>query len=299
MNKRKTICCMLCAFGVSLCIAGCNNTETALHPSIAMPGSTATAEIELPETLTVEIPDDSACVYELSFSVEDNLSEIEQCLDISLDSATKHVNGETLSFSTDNYAVMLDTNTGYWSYNKKEDPSDSFAVEDFLSDEEVEKIARDFVEKNQLWDGEFSNVIVTSTTTGFGQDERVISKDVYLYPSVNGQAVYGLFRIVITVDSTGKITDVFNLTSDIRAKKAVKLIDKNQIQRMLDKGEYSASFSQDLFDTQVERCVLSYYADAVPVDGTTYLYPVYLVLGNGMTDNELEESFDIIIDAVQ
>ncbi|MCQ8140333.1 hypothetical protein, partial [Vibrio parahaemolyticus] len=67
------------------------------------------------------------------------------------------------------------------------------------------------------------------------------------------------------MDSTGKITDVFNLTSDIRAKKAVKLIDENHIQRMLDKGEYSASFSQDLFDTQVERCVLSYYADAVPV----------------------------------
>lgn len=60
---------------------------------------------------------------------------------------------------------------------------------------------------------------------------------------------------------------------------------------------YSASFSENLTAAKLNDCELGYYADGVAHNGKTYLFPVYIMTGEGTNAAGEKETFDIIIDA--
>ena len=62
---------------------------------------------------------------------------------------------------------------------------------------------------------------------------------------------------------------------------------------------YSASFTSDLTNAKITDCTLCYYADSVKHDGKTYLFPVYVMNGEGTNTGGEKETFEIIIDALK
>ena len=65
----------------------------------------------------------------------------------------------------------------------------------------------------------------------------------------------------------------------------------------LARGNYSSNLYQTLTDPVVETCTLRLYADATPVEGQTYLYPVYVLTGHGTMPDGTTEWFEVIVDA--
>lgn len=67
----------------------------------------------------------------------------------------------------------------------------------------------------------------------------------------------------------------------------------------MQSANFSASFSGDLTNSKIADCKLGYYADGVKHNGKTYLFPVYVMTGEGTNANGEIEAFDIIIDALK
>ncbi len=63
--------------------------------------------------------------------------------------------------------------------------------------------------------------------------------------------------------------------------------------------EYLSCFSGDLTNAKITDCKLGYYADGVEHNGKTYLFPVYIMTGEGTNANGEKETFDIIINVLK
>lgn len=285
-------------FNVSYMITGCGarSTESIPHPTIAQPGAPADVELSFPDELTEKISDDAIQAYELAVDLEAIPFEVESVLGLDLSEATKKTFENYTYYDNDEFTVMIDAETGYWTYKLKHTPSPlSDAV---ISDDEAIQIATQFVDQKELWTGEFSNVAVTNTTGGgWTREEYVKEKNVYFYPSIDGRSVFGIFRICVSLDPYGTVVDVKKQVNEVSEVIQVPAKTLDSVQSDLKLHNYSGSFSENLIDAQIYDCDLSYYADAVSVNGKTYVYPVYVLLGEGESGSGEIKSFDVIIDA--
>lgn len=297
MNYKKIltlILAMLMIFSVSAC--GDNVTQTSLHPTISKPGSDASADLSLPESVKLEAVAEDTCIHELVVDEYTAKAQVESCFDIKLSEMTKVRNGNFITYTNAECEVMYDEECGYWTYDvlNRKSPKSGMS----MSDEEALKIAKDFVEENELWPEEISNV---KTVDQYGLNEDleygVDTKSVYFYPQVDGKTVLGRFRISIDVDLTGEIVSVKYMVTPLGESISASLKSRADIAADVKAGDYSASFTQDLSDAQISRCEYGYYADGVAHDGKTYLYPVYILSGEGKTADGSTETFDLIIDA--
>lgn len=297
-----------CLFILGMLLTGCTNNSAEEitnypHPNIAVLGSAASAELSFPKELESGLNPSAAKLYKLNVSLDAAKEQVEKCFGITLDSASMQEGPDFDLYVTDQYIICIDRATGYWTYEISDDREPGAAMptnakQDAISDEDAINIAKKFVEENQLWDGAFFNTIVTNTTTGgWTAEETVIEKKVWFYPEIDGTAALGIFRICVTVDLAGNITDVFKQVSDIIGSQNVPLADSEELRSRIASGDYSASFSEDLTDTTLTSCDLYYYADAYQVEGSTYLYPVYVLAGEGTADKG-NTTFDIIVDAL-
>lgn len=297
-----------CLFLLSVLLAGCAaNTADEIndypHPNIAMLGSAASAELSYPKELDSSLNSSPAKLYELSVSVDAAKEQIEDCFGITLDSSSMQESSDFDIYLTDQYIACIDRATGYWTFEISDDGEQdnilsASSMQDIISDEDAINIAKEFVEENRLWNGAFFNTIVTNTTRGgWTSEENVIEKKVWFYPEVDGTAVLGIFRICVTVDLAGNITDVFKQVSDIVSAQNVSLADSEELKSRIISGDYSASFSEELTETTLTSCDLYYYADAYQIEEKTYLYPVYVLAGEGVAESGTT-TFDIIVDAL-
>ena len=152
----------------------------------------------------------------------------------------------------------------------------------------------------RLWPGGVDNIQVADQT-GMLDDgsDGLKMKTVYLYPSVDGKTVLGVYRISIDVNLEGEILSVYCLANPTGTSTEVALKSRAQVAADVENENYSASFTSNLTNAKITSCELGYYADGVEHNGKTYLFPVYIMIGEGTNANGEKETFDIIIDALK
>lgn len=297
LKKYAVILVGLCLFLSSCSIDSADRTNDYPHPQLAKLGGAGTAELSFPAELESNL-NNTAKLFELNTSLDAAKNQIEACFGFTLNSFEKQEGPNFDFYSSDDHLVCIDRTTGYWTYESNDDIDAIAASNEVISDEEAISIATAFVEENHLWDGAFYNIIVTDVTRGgWTSGETIVAKKVWFFPEVDGIGVLGIFRISVTLDATGNITDVFKQVSAISESQDVVLVSSDELSARIENNEYSASFSENITNATLTDCHLYYYADAYQNDGRTFLYPVYVAAGDGMSADE-STTFDIIIDAL-
>lgn len=290
--KRAISFLMVVGILATLCACGGKESAAIGRPQIAQPGSITETNLVLTENIPVETAN-TINAYKLEVDLDKSKEEVQRTFGITLGQA--NTNGEYIG---QDYIVTIESDTGYWTYEKKEtysalEPSDSP-----ISDAQAQAIATQFVEDNSLWSGEVYNTVVTDITEGgWNDEERLLGKSVYIYPSVDGKPILGIFRIIVSMNSDGEIFSVYKLATDIGDGVSVEVKSRSVLEEDFTEKNYSDSCSESLRSPTIEEGTLEYYADAKQVDGVTYLYPVYVFTGEGKTSDGEQETFDVVIDA--
>ena len=283
---------MLCA----LCACGNGSTLTAVHPDIAQPGAEAHAFLSLPIEIKVESAGETAPIYELKTDEATAVEQIERCLGIDLSTAERSTYSLGTQYITKEYSVDIDSENGYWIYSLNDIPPAKAGAA--MSDDKAIEIAKSFMEENELWPYGMENFQVADQ---FGLDENgtyaLSFKTVYLYPRVDGKTVLGIYRISIDLSLDGDIQSIYYLATPVGEAKNVAVKSRNELSSDVRSANYSASFSENLTAAKLNDCELGYYADGVSHNGKTYLFPVYIMTGEGTNAAGEKETFDIIIDA--
>lgn len=297
MKHNKFIALLLAVLMLAaLCACGNDATLTAVHPDIAQPGADAQAELSLPSDLSIEAAGETAALYELDNDQSIAEKQIAACFDFDLSAAEKTSDSLSDYYTIDGYRADIEKGIGYWSVIKlNPDPVKSGAS---MTDEKALEIANALFDKGGLWAEKIDNVkIVDQYDLNEDGVYGVSEKSVFYYPQVDGQSVSGRYRININVSLDGTINSVYYLVSPISSSASVNLKSSSEISSDVKSANYSASFSGDLTDAKITDCTLKYYADGVAHDGKTYLFPVYIMTGEGTNAAGEKETFDIIIDA--
>ena len=294
MKRNKFIALLLAALMLfALCACGNDATLTAVHPDIAQPGADAQAELSLPADLSIESAGKTATIYELANDQESAVKQIEACFDFDLSAAEKTSDSLSDYYIIDGYRADIEKGIGYWSVIKlNPDPVKSGAS---MTDEKALEIANALFDKGGLWSEKIDNVKVVDQYDL--NEDGVSEKSVFYYPQVDGKSVSGRYRININVSLDGSINSVYYLASPTSSSASVSVKSSSELSSDLQSKNYSASFSGDLTDAKITDCKLGYYADGVEHNGKTYLFPVYIMTGEGTNAAGEKETFDIIIDA--
>ncbi len=297
MKHNKFIALLLAVLMLAaLCACGNDATLTAVHPDIAQPGADAQAELSLPSDLSIEAAGETAALYELDNDQSIAEKQIAACFDFDLSAAEKTSDSLSDYYTIDGYRADIEKGIGYWSVIKlNPDPVKSGAS---MTDEKALEIANALFDKGGLWAEKIDNVkIVDQYDLNEDGVYGVSEKSVFYYPQIDGKSVSGRYRININVSLDGSINSVYYLVSPISSSASVNLKSNSEISSDVKSANYSASFSGDLTDAKITDCTLKYYADGVAHDGKTYLFPVYIMTGEGTNAAGEKETFDIIIDA--
>lgn len=222
--------------------------------------------------------------------------QIAACFDFDLSAAEKTSDSLSDYYTIDGYRADIEKGIGYWSVIKlNPDPVKSGAS---MTDEKALEIANALFDKGGLWAEKIDNVkIVDQYDLNEDGVYGVSEKSVFYYPQIDGKSVSGRYRININVSLDGSINSVYYLVSPISCSASVNLKSNSEISSDVKSANYSASFSGDLTDAKITDCTLKYYADGVAHNGKTYLFPVYIMTGEGTNAAGEKETFDIIIDA--
>lgn len=297
MKHNKFIALLLAVLMLAaLCACGNDATLTAVHPDIAQPGTEAHAFLSLPIEIKVESAGETAPIYELKTDEATAVEQIERCLGIDLSTAERSTYSLGTQYITKEYSVDIDSENGYWIYSLNDIPPAKAGAA--MSDDKAIEIAKSFMEENELWPYGMENFQVADQ---FGLDENgtyaLSFKTVYLYPRVDGKTVLGIYRISIDLSLDGDIQSIYYLATPVGEAKNVAVKSRNELSSDVRSANYSASFSENLTAAKLNDCELGYYADGVAHNGKTYLFPVYVMTGEGTNAAGEKETFDIIIDA--
>lgn len=297
MRKRSisTLLALLLLVAFSAC--GNNNTLTSIHPDIAQSGTSASVELSVPANIKIDSAGETAKLYELTIDEAAAISQIERCLGVDLSTAEKSTYELGTIYTVPNYQVEIDYD-GYWFYEMTNYPP--FRAGLSMSDNEAIDIAKSFVEEKALWSGGVDNIQVADQTGMLDNGtEGLKIKTVYLYPNVDGKTVLGVYRISIDINLEGEILSVYYLVNPIGNSSEAALKSRAEVAANVQNEDYSASFTSNLTNAKINDCELGYYADGVEHNGKTYLFPVYIMTGEGTNANGEKETFDIIIDALK
>ena len=264
---KKLLTCVLLS-GLLLTLAACGVGHPTLQDK---------APVTLGENVSIDTPA-QLTAYRLTVDLDQVRADIERAFGITL--GTAQSNG---AYVGEGYSVTLDSQTGHWTYQTTADPAPAVPPEEAISDEQAIDIAQQFMRENQLWNGEFSDVTATNSTSGGGDTpELVEEKIVYFYPVVDQKPVTGTFRWIVCLDPQGNLTEVDNYTAPIGEAVSVEGKSRTDLAQAAAEGE--GSVSGDVSNgTEVKFAEMAYYAD--PEEN--YLYPIYLLRG---------DRFDVVID---
>lgn len=295
MKISKKITVLICALCIMMSLFGCGQHK--LRPDIAQPGAEFSVDLKMPNSLKTEPPESAKYVYELGVDLERAKEQAGRCLGVSLDDyEIDNSFDQYISYTVNDWTIDIEKENGYWwisCFGEAEGEAEN------ISDEKAARIAADYLRERGL----LSEDITSCDAIGFGEGLRqdgsygVLFKTVYFYPQVEGLNVLGIFRIGVKVNTDGEIISVHYLTSPVVDKIPVETSSRAALERAVAAQDYSASFSQELTDVKVTEGNYRLYADGVAVDGKTYLYPVYVLIGEGTTPDGKTETFDVIIDA--
>lgn len=294
MKNSRKFTALILALCISTVLFGCGQQK--LRPEIAKPGAALFTDVKIPDSLKTEPPESAKYVYELGVDIEKSKEQIERCLGTELGKPEDNGFDEYICYEVNDWTVNIMAETGYWTMNFIGETEGK--AED-ISDEKAAQIAADYLRKHGLLSDDITSCDAIGLGEGLKQDGSygVLFKTAYFYPQVEGLNVLGIFRIGVTVNTDGEITSVYYLTSPVVRKIPVETSSRAALERAVATRDYSASFSQELTDTKITDGRYSLYADGVAVNGKTYLYPVFVLLGEGTAADGKTETFDVIIDA--
>lgn len=294
MKNCKKLITLTCAVCITMLLFGCGQHK--LRPDIAQPGAEISVDLKIPDSLKTEPPASAKYVYELGVDIEKAKEQIERCLGTELGEPEDDGFDEYISYIINDWNVIIMAENGYWTmscFGETEGEAED------ISDEKAARIAADYLREHGLLDENITSCDAIGLSEGLRQDGSygVLSKVAYFYPQIEGLNVLGIFRIGVEVNTDGEIISVYYLTSPVVDKIPVEISDRTALETAVATRDYSASISQELSDVKVTEGNYRLYADGVAVDGKTYLYPVYVLIGEGVTADGSTEKFDVIIDA--
>ena len=299
---------------LSIAVVGCSSDKSYIPvPGIAMPGGETHTKIQFPEDL--EMPETStAKLYIQEVDIKERNRQVSEIMAVDIEQVemtempgSPDMIQSYTKYELDKGRFTVENEIGYWTYDCDIDDldfqqlfDDPDLIYDFPSDDELTKKAVEYARALRLYDGEFSNVIIVDNTTEVWGKERVYEKDVYMYPSIDGYNVYGIFRIILKFNSLGEVKSVYKLANELGVHSDIKLKSREAVLKTLEAGEFSPSYSEELNDTVITSCHLAYYSDAI-IDKKTrksYVYPIYVLIGQGTNEYGEIQKFDIFIDAI-
>lgn len=295
MKAVKRYIAFICAVCILTALSGCGQHK--LRPDIAKPGAEMSADFKIPDSLNVEPPESAKYIYELGVDIEQAKAQIERCLGVSLDDyENDSMFDEYITYTVNDWSVEIMVENGYWTmgcFGETEGEAED------ISDEKAARIAADYLREHGLLDENITSCDAIGLSEGLRQDGSygVLFKVAYFYPQVEGLNVLGMFRIGVRVNTDGDIISVYYLTSPVVNKLPAQMASRSGLERAVAMGDYSAGLSQNLTDTKIKEGNYRLYADGVAVNGKTYLYPVFVLLGEGTAADGSRETFDVIIDA--
>ena len=294
MKISKKITVLICTLCIMMSLFGCGQDK--LRPDIAKTGMEILVPLTIPGSLKTDAPDSAKYVYELGVDIEQSKEQIERCLGTELGEPENDGCDEYISYIINDWNVNIIVENGYWTmrcFGETEGEAED------ISDENAARIAADYLREHGLLDESITSCDAIGLSEGLRSDGSygVLSKTAYFYPQVEGLNVLGIFRIGAEVNTDGEVISIYYLTSPVVDKIPVETSSRAALEWAVAVNDYSGSYSQKLSDVKVTEGNYRLYADGVAVDGKTYLYPVYVLIGEGTTPDGKTETFDVIIDA--
>lgn len=164
-----------------------------------------------------------------------------------------------------------------------------YTGENVPPEQEAITIAEQYIRNNRLYPADqLGEPQATPLTSGSGEDETILCWDVYYYPKVDGRPVYGVFRIVVSVGTDGKIVSTLKLAGEYKPAAEVPLKTWDDVRADLASGSYFILSAGSGADSTLTHAKLAYYTDVKSDD----ILPVY-----SLSDETGE--MQILIDARQ
>lgn len=184
-------------------------------------------------------------------------------------------------------SVGLDEQTGRWFYREALDWDAAGKVT--LSDEEAIEIAQNFITENDLYPvddlGE-AKIGETYTGTEVEGNKQTLQKNVYYYPTVAGEKVYGNFRICVSIGSNGNIVGVDKFANEYELVNRIDSKKQEAVEQALAEGDYTFEGETALQALGLDALSYAFYADPE----SEYIQPIYVL-------EDQEEKCSIWMDA--
>lgn len=313
MKHKKFFIGAIC-LALAIFVAGTSITEKSGSslpiPTIPLSGSGEEITYEFSDTFEISQAE-TAKLYILDTAELETMKEqVENTLGIEILDEYYQFTGEDGSYfyyvEEQGATVSINTSNGFWSITI-EDPTMPIIPENLPSDAEAVQIATEYVKEQNLFEGDLGEPAVAHSYTGdeLTGDKQDLDVTVVFYPSIEGNDVYGLYRIMIVVGDNGMIQKVFKQASPVKSAEDVPLKNKEQViaEVMEDPMSFSTT-ANGISQGVINDCELSYYMDGYTVEGNNYVYPVYILTGKEKAVGySLEETqangFSVIVDAIQ
>lgn len=292
---------ILLTFALVLALAEC--TKESPHPTIAKPGNEVDLNLMLPET--VSLPTEmKGTIYESVVDPEASLERAAALLGVSKsDIQRKENTNDTekyVAYTFPDGELTLEQDTGYIMYNADFSGMAAYDESEFPSDDEIKTMTRERLQTILPDQADTVRIEVSSSTGWDGERNGVKYKTAHVHPTMDGKAVYGVYRIRLSFDRDGNVVELYLLYNPVEAKTDVSFKSAQKLQETLSAGDYAASVDQALQSYAITSAELAYYMDAdVNEAGDFCMYPVYILKGTGTDRTGETQTFDVIVDAIQ
>lgn len=281
---------MLCIAAILYNAAPTNSRIPKLYIPVMGGSSSENTNVRLLDSLESDINNTSEtiAVYRLKqVDLSQEKKKIQKLFNVSSRDIGTYPEGNTLSDGT---TIGIDAKTGRWFYQKPID----FNSTGVLSDANAVRIAKKFIEDNELYPVESlgeAKIGITSTGDATQGTEEILRKNVYYYPHIDGNPVYGTFRICISVSPSGEVIGVDKLANEYELVNiSVEGKSFNSVKSALDENDYVLNAEVAPNNISVDSVSDAFYADPE----SEYIQPIYVFEG---TDESTSEEYSIWMDA--
>lgn len=314
--KAKTRVIILLIVSVLL-LAGCgqqaavgsvaDNMPTITHPlpclELQESGDSLPAEIRLntsgetPERMPVYkmVPNDNAAI-QMMLSAYLGIAES--------DFADE---GDQLIYSTEEglYAA-IDKQSGTWSINYPSERDLTNLSEPVMDDAQAIQKAKTVMQEFGVDLADYTNIKLTHTSddippeTGQPMEGGCTGYDIWFYPEFDGCQVYGISRLNVALSANGDVCRIMMNSAQINDYGMAPLKTLQQAFESI-RGDSVNTMVTDIFDfvsIDINEFELAYYADVHCIKSNPYVQPVYYFKGTGITKDGSEESFGVMVPAL-
>lgn len=196
----------------------------------------------------------------------------------------------------DNRLLIAREVDGQWLYRYFARQPNVNLGKDFLSDEEITRIATEMLTSLGINNDEFIASTVGSTTA----DKRVVQKSVYFYRHINDYQILGEAQLIMDIDAAGQLIGLSNALWSLQSQGKYKLKTLTEAVAEIENNQALYNLPVSIIgDPVIYQADLAYYRFAdKKLQPSLYLQPVYLFSGEVETQSGPME-FNVLVPAVK